>query len=363
MKRQTLAMLIGAITLFAGVLLAKFTSLIPTTDTPLEVSPSRARQYLHLGDYRISGPYEHENLTVFLIHGEDRLNTDALITLEEGLAQKHVVVYETSEVNELAIENVSANREIFVQAGDIVKGGKQDRVLGVDVVVEPRSGKLPIDAFCVEHGRWSQRGEEAANAFTMSTDMVATKDLKMATKVSRSQSQVWERVDEAQQKLSRRVASEVKAEDSASSLQLSLEHEKVRETADAYIEKLSGIVNGRTDIIGYAFAINGKLNSADVYASNSLFKKLWPKLLKASAIEATAESAIGESMGQVIIEPVAIERVAEFLERAEQGAEVSERQVTKRIELVTRESGQHVLSETRDLKHDGKWLHRNYLVK
>jgi hypothetical protein len=269
-------------------------------------------------------------------------------------------VYETSDVNELAIENVSANREIFVQAGDIVKGGRQDRVLAVDVVVEPRTGKLPIDAFCVEHGRWSQRGAETANAFTMSSDMVATKDLKMAARVSRSQSQVWEKVDEAQQKLSRGVASEVRSEDSASSLQLSLENEKVRETADAYIEKLSGIVRGQTDIIGYAFAINGKLNSADVYASNSLFNKLWPKLLKASAIEATAETLAGAR-----VEPVAIDQVADFLSRTEQGAaaEVSERQGTDRIRMVTRESEQHVLSETRDLKHEGKWLHRNYLVK
>lgn len=358
MKRQTLAMIIGAITLIAGVVLAKFTSLIPATDTRLEVSTPNGQQNLQLGDYRISGPYRHENLTVFLIHGEDRLNTDALITLEEALAQKHVVVYETSEVNELAIENVSAKREIFVQAGDIVKGGRQDRVLAVDVVVEPRSGKLPIDAFCVEHGRWSPRGAETANAFTMSEMMVATKDLKMAAKVSQSQSQVWEKVDEAQQKLSRGVAADVRAVESASSLQLSLENEKVRETADTYIEKLSGIVNGQTDVIGYAFAINGKLNSADVYASNSLFNKLWAKLLKASAIEATAELLAGEK-----IESVAIEQVAEFLARAEQGAQVSERQVTERIRMVMRESEQHVLSETHDLKHEGKWLHRNYLAK
>ena len=358
MKRQTLAMIIGVITLLAGVLLAKFTQIIPTTETRLEVSPSNELQNLELGDYRISGPYQHENLTVFLIHGADRLNTDALITLEEALAQKYVVVYETSEVNELAIENISAKREIFVQAGDIVKGGRQDRVLAVDVVVEPRSGKLPIDAFCVEHGRWSQRGSETANAFTMSEMMIATKDLKMATRVNPSQSKVWEKVDEAQQKLSRSVAADVRAEDSASSLQLSLENEKVRETSDAYIEKLSGIVRGQTDVIGYAFAINGKLNSADVYASNSLFNKLWPKLLKASAIEATAESAVGER-----VEGIAINQAAEFLARAEQGAQVSERQVTDRIRMVTRESEQHVLSETRDLKHEGKWLHRNYLVK
>ena len=42
-------------------------------------------------------------------------------------------------------------------------------------------------------------------------------------------------------------------------------------------------------VIGYAFAINGKVNSADVYASHELFQKLWPKLLESSAVEAFSE--------------------------------------------------------------------------
>jgi len=46
-------------------------------------------------------------------------------------------------------------------------------------------------------------------------------------------------------------------------------------------------------VIGFAFAINGKINSTDRYASSALFKKLWPKLLKASAVEAVAEKKDG----------------------------------------------------------------------
>ena len=67
-------------------------------------------------------------------------------------------MYETGQVNELAIENVSPDRAVFVQAGDIVKGGRQDRVFSQDLVLKPRSGRVPIDAFCVESGRWRQRG-------------------------------------------------------------------------------------------------------------------------------------------------------------------------------------------------------------
>jgi len=82
--------------------------------------------------------------------------------------------------------------------------------------------------------------------------------------------------------LSASVDTRVNGADSPSSLQLALENKEVQKTADDYVNGLSGIVNGKTDVIGYVFAINGKVNSADVYASSTLFKKLWPKLLKRS---------------------------------------------------------------------------------
>src|SRR6185503_8187402 len=78
-------------------------------------------------NYTFSGPYTHGNLTVFLVHGKDLTNKNFL-TLQEALAQKKVRVYETKDVNELAIRNLS-NQDIYVQAGDIVRGGDQDRMI------------------------------------------------------------------------------------------------------------------------------------------------------------------------------------------------------------------------------------------
>ena len=74
------------------------------------------------------------------------------LTLQEAMVQKKVVVYETKSVNELSIQNIS-DEDIYVQSGDIVKGGQQDRMIGVDLIVPRRSGKMPIAAFCVEHGQ------------------------------------------------------------------------------------------------------------------------------------------------------------------------------------------------------------------
>jgi hypothetical protein len=158
-------------------------------------------------NYRLSGPYSHKNLTVFLIHGKDQ-TTKTFLTLQEALAQKKVRVYETKDVNELAIQNLS-NEDIYVQAGDIVRGGEQDRMISVDFIVPPRSGRMPIAAFCVESGRWNKRGNEEAAVFSSSENSVATKELKLAAKSANSQQAVWQNVTAAQEKLSRNVGGNV----------------------------------------------------------------------------------------------------------------------------------------------------------
>ena len=80
------------------------------------------------GEYRLSGPYTHRNLTIFLVHGKNLIKSKSILTLQEALVQKKVVVYETKSVNELSIQNFS-NSDVYVQAGDIVKGGAQDRMI------------------------------------------------------------------------------------------------------------------------------------------------------------------------------------------------------------------------------------------
>src|SRR5262249_43880082 len=98
---------------------------------------------------RLSGPFTHENLTVYLIHGPDQLKGARLLTLDEALEQKKVVVHETKNVGELSVENVG-DVPVFLQACDIVKGGQQDRILATDLLLPPRSGKVPIKSFCCE---------------------------------------------------------------------------------------------------------------------------------------------------------------------------------------------------------------------
>ena len=129
---------------------------------------------------RISGPYVKDNLSIYLIHGADRVTGAKYLTLQEAMDQKKVVVHETGNVNELAIENL-ADEDLYIQSGEIVKGGKQDRTIGTDMIITRAMGKTPIASFCVEHGRWQARGRERSDAFASSSGYVAGAAMKRAS--------------------------------------------------------------------------------------------------------------------------------------------------------------------------------------
>ena len=88
---------------------------------------------------QVSGPVVHENLAVYFIHGASA-NGPVPLTLDEALSNGSVKVVETGEVNELKIEN-TGGEPVFIQSGDIVKGGRQDRTLTTSLILPPHSGE------------------------------------------------------------------------------------------------------------------------------------------------------------------------------------------------------------------------------
>jgi hypothetical protein len=308
--------------------------------------------------YTISGPFTHDNLTVFLLHGKDTLSGKPLMTLEEALAKKKAVVHETSNVNELSVENVADDVEIYVQPGDIVKGGKQDRLIAFDLILPPKSGKVPVASFCVESGRWAKRGGEMDAAFESSGKVANSKDLKVASQSGMSsQRQVWNKVKEAQEKLSKNVGKAVEDKQSPTSLQLTLEDKKLLEEVDKYVKELSKAVEGKKDVIGYAVAINGQVEAADVFGSNALFLKLWPKLINGSATEALAEKQKDKKFDA----PTA-DAVKTFMADAVKGKK-SEKDLSKRVLQICQEDEKNLYLEARDKEGKGAVIHRSYLKK
>jgi hypothetical protein len=326
-------------------------------------------------DVRVSSPIVHDNLAIYLLHGSTARGT-APLTLQEALTKGKVRVEETGSVNELTVQNVG-NDEVFVQAGDIVKGGRQDRVLSVDLLLPPRSGRVPIEAFCVEEARWSARGKEDARQFSSASSAMPSQEAKLAMRAlaaappsppaadpttgyvspadnGRRQQQMWKTVTATQERLARAVGAPVISPASPSSLQLSLESEKLKQAQVAYMTELADAGQANADVVGYVFAINGKINGGDVYASSELFRKMWRKQLVANVTEAISKKDLAGAA------PPPVKDVEAFVAAARAGAK-AERAIGANVRLVTLERDSLLYAETR--RPDGTWVHRNYLAK
>jgi hypothetical protein len=216
---------------------------------------------------------------------------------------------------------------------------------------------VPLSAFCVEAGRWHRRGAEDAKAFSRSHYNLTHNRQKLAARgASASQDKVWRSVARAQMDLNKNLKDEVRSAVSRSSLQLTLENKKLLAAVDAYVKKLQPKLGKQDDVIGYAVAINGKVNNADVYVNHHLFRKLWPKLLKASAVEAVSARSDKK------FSPVKAAAVRGFLADAEKGKR-SEKAITKHLREVQTENARNVLFETRTAGARGAVLRRSYVGK
>jgi hypothetical protein len=317
----------------------------------ITVSPQRVAN-----GYFLTGPHTHKNLSVYFIHNKAQVKKADYVSLGEALERGIVRVHETGDVNNLTAENLSSEYYVFIQSGDIVKGGKQDRTIGQDVVLAPNSGKVPLNAFCVEQGRWQPRGEEEVREFGSSKKSLSSKELRIAAKKARSQNEVWKAVEQEQNKLSRKLGKSVKSRVSGTSLQLSLEDEDVQEASEAYAEIIfpEGLRN--TDIVGFAYIINGAFYAADIYESNDLFKKMWPKALEAMANEAVAAPDPAEPSASV---PDA-EYVSQQINSGVQG-KIDGRVDFASSRAISREARGSYAFETRNKK--GGLIHLNVIQK
>ena len=302
-------------------------------------------------DYTLSEPITHGNLTIFLVHGPDTLKDSKIVTLQEAIAQGTAVVRDQGN---LFVDN-RGNAPLFIQAGDIVKGGNQDRTLPYDMLIPAQTNNVPLAALCVEQGRSFPRGNETSSSFHTSNEQLPTRSLKLAA-YGKNQQAVWNNVRTTQDTLTRNLGSKVNGAQSQTSLQLTLEHPQVQNAVQGYVTNLAPVTAGKDDVIGYVAAVNGKVQSADIYASSSLFTKLWPKLIRASAVD-----ALSEKQGNAAFEAPSAESVQAFLSNAEQGQASKIQGI--RGTVLRQETAQTLLHDTCVPSQNNLVLHRSFLVK
>ena len=261
----------------------------------------------------LSGPVTAHNLTAWFILAPAPISPGVpdYRVLEESIEDSAAVLHETGSVNELLIEN-TGDIDLFIQAGDIVRGGRQDRTLAADFIVPARSGRIPLPAFCVESARWHKRGAEDAQRFSSSRHTLSSKKAHIAMLFQKSQAEVWKSVTDEQRALTSSLGVNSVSEYSPTSLELTYDLDHVSRAVADYTEPLDSAPQAAGGaVVGVAWAIDGHPSHADRYASPSLFAKRWRKLLRAAATEAVmthpararqpqAQPAAGPTTGEIL---------------------------------------------------------------
>jgi hypothetical protein len=246
-----------------------------------------------------------------------------------GLIRRHpspAVQREGAQVNRLVLIN-NAKRPLLLLAGEIVTGGKQDRVIGKDRIVPAESDPVDLSVFCVEPGRWVATSEQFGTSGAMygsnagsskvpsAMTMMAQPSVRAKAMGERDQNQVWAEVQKQREAVMVAAPPSASAISGTSSYARVMENadvkEKVDEVAKPIEQNYQSLIKQLRDrnAVGVVVAVNGRIIWADVFASTDLLEKYWPKLVRSYASEAVVTRAKGGE---------AIERQAQcFLEDME----------------------------------------------
>jgi hypothetical protein len=311
MERSIFAALIGGL---LGITALGGLALVGSTPGSPAALPSRPE-----GEWRLLDPVTYENISVFPVVSSQSQDTSPFLTLEEGLATGEVTVAEQgaqvmqrsrdgrpiylpqptngASVNQLVLINHS-KRPLLLLAGELVSGGKQDRVIGKDRIVPVGAPPLPLDVFCVEHGRWTGSSQFAA------AKTIVHPSVRERAAVDQKQTEVWDAV---------RSGTTAKAAPAAPPPPISADsiagaiagnaggteaYEKIYQSSavgvsiDDFVSEVqrrfaqatSGLKNER--VVGVVIAYGGEVAWSDIFASGDLFDHYWRKLLRSYAVEA-----------------------------------------------------------------------------
>jgi len=237
--------------------------------------------------FHFVAPIRHENLEIHFLIGPS-VPPDYL-TLAEGSSQQIVEIFETGRVGRLAVWNKSTDRPLFIQVGELLKGGLQDRTVATDLVLDPGEKFDGLPSYCVERARWSKRQAEDHTKFTPSQEFVSTKPLRKSVERRADQAKVWAAVSKAQAEMACAVPGYKESKASPSSYKMSLEDAALQKNVEEWFHVIHEGSPLDAKTVGVAVTINGRLEKIDWYGHAQTFQMLWPGLLRAAILEALLE--------------------------------------------------------------------------
>jgi hypothetical protein len=255
--------------------------------------------------FKVLPPIVRGNLAIFPVVAERSYDTAQFITLDEGIRSGQVTITEAgnepglvrpgqpmpirqqgAEVNRLVLYNNSTHA-LLLLAGEIVTGGKQDRVIGSDHIVPPNGGPIDLGVFCVEPGRWVASSDK----FGSMGAQMAQPSVRTPAMAERNQNQVWASVRSSNAMMQSRLPAP-----DAAGLPSTTSYAKVFESAPV-AKKVASYGGSESEqailrelrnkgAVGVVVAINGRVLWADIFANTELLSKYWPKLMRSYVAEA-----------------------------------------------------------------------------
>ncbi|HEV8512395.1 MAG TPA: DUF6569 family protein [Cyclobacteriaceae bacterium] len=225
--------------------------------------------------------YHYQNLQLYPIYANavfvaQHRNVGKYVALKDALEKKKVKITESNggEVNTLFIENISKDT-IMVLSGEVVQGGKQDRMIAQDFILYPKSGKKDISVFCVEHGRWqpADQGMEFKKYYTISSN-----EVRKAATVKKDQSEVWKKVAET--------TDANKASTSTGTLTALKESGDFSNELKKYTDFFGNLIAPEQDIIGVIAVSGDGILGCDMFATHELLVEHYPNLINSYSTEA-----------------------------------------------------------------------------
>ncbi len=297
---------------------------------------------------KVLDPIHHGNLTVFPVVAAKSYPTGEFLTLDEGLRSGDVVVTEAgsvqglvrrhgtplhhdgAEVNRLVLVN-NSKRPLLLLAGEVVSGGKQDRVIGKDRIVPAESDPIDLSVFCVEPGRWVATTDHFGASEALYSNgasvggplhgaappmaLMVQPSVRAKAMADKDQNQVWNEVNKQKAAMTQQVevagaAETIELQQTTSYAKVN-ENTEVRKQVDSIARPIEqsyqSLIHQLRDrnAVGVVVAVNGRIIWADVFASTDLLAKYWPKLVRSYASEAVVTRA--KDM------PVTMKQADEFL--------------------------------------------------
>lgn len=279
-------------------------------------------------DYKLLAPISHGDLTIFPVVTAKSHDTSSFLTLDEGIRSGEVVVtevgsipgmirrrrplpqsYSQAEVNRLVLVN-NSRRPLILLAGEVVTGGKQDRVVGKDRIVPAESDPVDLSVFCVEPGRWVA----SSTKFDTHASVMAQPSVRKKAMVDADQQKVWDEVATARAGFAMKVSPSAtpatngnqqvfgggaaRELNSTTSYARTVENSAVKQEMDSITAPMQKSYESvikqlrNQNAVGVVVAVKGRIVWADIFASNALLSKYWPKLLESYAAESlTAQGA------------------------------------------------------------------------